>query len=326
MGCDKRKGKELVVESPKKKKTHTQKEVERAAMVARATDDQATDRGRRFQIREPGARTKEQQGERVSSPPHRSLHERPRTRGGHTERQDPSLRQQETRPHHSRATAQDHVEDRGAATVVYRMDTTVRVSEGTQLHDLTKAKAAKVKRLRWAVLMEEWRLQPRDSTVDSRFWTILQASFYESYHRRGHKLFPNRVLDWVSVSQQAGGADIESHFTHFRGLPGLLEVGQNRYVEDWVRVFYSTVRVGQERSVIWFMFGGQPYRLTRAQLVEILGVDLVDVSLHAAVYGDADQPHRALVAGIAPTHEEISILFHQPFPVFLPACTRSSYR
>jgi hypothetical protein len=47
------------------------------------------------------------------------------------------------------------VEDREAATVVYRMDTTVRVAEGTQLQDLTKAKAAKVKRLRWAVLMEE---------------------------------------------------------------------------------------------------------------------------------------------------------------------------
>jgi hypothetical protein len=44
-----------------------------------------------------------------------------------------------------------------------------------------------------------------------------------------------------SVSQQAGGANIESHFAHFRGLPGLLEVGQNRYVKDWVRVFYITV-------------------------------------------------------------------------------------
>ena len=44
-------------------------------------------------------------------------------------------------------------------------------------------------------------------------------------------------------------------------------------------------------------------------------MDLVDVSLHAAVYGDADPPRRALVGGIAPTHEEISILFCQPFPV-----------
>jgi hypothetical protein len=53
---------------------------------------------------------------------------------------------------------------------------------------------------------------------------------------------------------------------------------------------------------------------------------LVDVSLHVVVYGDADPPRRALVGGIAPTHEEISILFRQPFPIFLSACTRSSYR
>jgi hypothetical protein len=44
MGHDKRKGKELVVEPPKKKKTRTQKEAERAAMAARATDDQAASR------------------------------------------------------------------------------------------------------------------------------------------------------------------------------------------------------------------------------------------------------------------------------------------
>jgi hypothetical protein len=61
MGRDKRKGKEPVVEPSKKKKTRTQKEAERAAMAARATDDQAAGRGRRFQIREPGARTEEQQ-------------------------------------------------------------------------------------------------------------------------------------------------------------------------------------------------------------------------------------------------------------------------
>jgi hypothetical protein len=67
--------------------------------------------------------------------------------------------------------------------------------------------------------------------------------------------------------------------------------------------------------MIWFMFGGQSYRLTRAQLAEVLGVDLIDVSLHTAVYGDVDPPRRALVGGIAPTHEEISVLFRQPFPV-----------
>jgi hypothetical protein len=45
-------------------------------------------------------------------------------------------------------------------------------------------------------------------------------------------------------------------------------------------------------------------------------VDLVDVSLHTTVYGDADPPRRALVGRIAPTHKEISVLFRQPFPVF----------
>jgi hypothetical protein len=63
MGRDKRKGKELVVEPQKKKKTHTQKEAECPTMAARAADDQATGHGRQFQIHEPGARTEEQQGE-----------------------------------------------------------------------------------------------------------------------------------------------------------------------------------------------------------------------------------------------------------------------
>jgi hypothetical protein len=39
MGHDKKKGKEAMVEPPKKKKTRTQKEAERAAMAARAADD-----------------------------------------------------------------------------------------------------------------------------------------------------------------------------------------------------------------------------------------------------------------------------------------------
>jgi hypothetical protein len=103
-------------------------------------------------VARPGARTEEQQGERVSLPPRRSLCERPRTQGGHTESQDPSSRQSDSRPRRSRATTQD----REVMTVVYRMDTAVRVAEGTQLQDLTKAKVAKVKRLRWAVLIEEW--------------------------------------------------------------------------------------------------------------------------------------------------------------------------
>jgi hypothetical protein len=71
-GSRQEKGKEPMAEPLKKKKTRTQKEVERAAMAA---DDQAASHGSRLQIREPGARAEEQQGELVSLPPRRSLRE-----------------------------------------------------------------------------------------------------------------------------------------------------------------------------------------------------------------------------------------------------------
>jgi hypothetical protein len=59
MGHDKRKGKEPMVEPPKKKKTRTQKEAERAAMAARAAAEQApiTGVGSRFTSLEPGPRS-----------------------------------------------------------------------------------------------------------------------------------------------------------------------------------------------------------------------------------------------------------------------------
>ena len=62
------------------------------------------------------------------------------------------------------------------------------------------------------------------------------------------------------------------------------------------------------------MFGGQVFGLTRATIAGILGIDLVNVSLHERVYGDADPPRRALIGGIAPSHEVISRCFRQPFP------------
>ena len=123
---------------------------------------------------------------------------------------------------------------------MFRMDTVVRLEPGVLLQNLTKANAAKVKRLRWSVQEEDWFPVTRDSRVDRRFWTLLQASFYETYQRRGHRIFPHRVLDWVSLRTAAGGADVREHFAHFRGLPRLLQIEQNRYIEDWVRVFYAT--------------------------------------------------------------------------------------
>ena len=55
------------------------------------------------------------------------------------------------------------------------MDTVVRLEPGVLLQNLTKANAAKVKRLRWSIAEEYWFPVTRDSRVDRRFWTLLQA-------------------------------------------------------------------------------------------------------------------------------------------------------
>ena len=64
-----------------------------------------------------------------------------------------------------------------------------------------------------------------------------------------------------------------------------------------------------ERRAVHFMFGGQVFDLSRETLAGILGVDLVDVSLHERVFGDSDPPRRAMIGGIAPGHEDISQCF-----------------
>ena len=79
-------------------------------------------------------------------------------------------------------------------------------------------------------------------------------------------------------------------------------------------MLYATAWIAPELRAVHFMFGGQVFGLSRETIAGILGVDLVDVSLHERVYGDADPPHRVLIGGIAPSHEVISRCFHQPFP------------
>ena len=56
MGREKRKGKEVVVEKPVRKRTHAEREAERAEMVAMAAEEQASGRARLFAIREQPAR------------------------------------------------------------------------------------------------------------------------------------------------------------------------------------------------------------------------------------------------------------------------------
>ena len=56
MGRETRKGKEVVVENPVRKRTRAEGEAERAEMVAKAAEEQASGRARPFAIREQPAR------------------------------------------------------------------------------------------------------------------------------------------------------------------------------------------------------------------------------------------------------------------------------
>ena len=56
MGREKRKGKEVVVEKPVRKRTRAEREAERAEMVAKAAEEQASGLARPFVIREQPAR------------------------------------------------------------------------------------------------------------------------------------------------------------------------------------------------------------------------------------------------------------------------------
>ena len=56
MGHEKRKGKDVVVEKPFRMRTRAEREAERAEMVAKAAEEQASGRARPFAIREQPAR------------------------------------------------------------------------------------------------------------------------------------------------------------------------------------------------------------------------------------------------------------------------------
>jgi hypothetical protein len=224
MGRDKRKGKEVVVEEPARKRTRAAREAERAEMVAKAAEEQASGRARPFAIRDTPARgrgrgrgmgrvrgaratrataaaaaeseqspsaaesdsdseteqSEQSQGQdtqqspalrrsgrtRQTSPaedtsPATERHTGPRTRGGH--------QPQEPRRSTAAAAAARRAEALAAERAVFRMDTVVRLEPGVLLQNLTKANAAKVKRLRWSVQEEEWFPVTRDSRVDRRF-------------------------------------------------------------------------------------------------------------------------------------------------------------
>ena len=61
------------------------------------------------------------------------------------------------------------------------------------------------------------------------------------------------------------------------------------------------------------MFRGRPRILSRAEIADVLGVDLNDTSLHELAYPGAITPRRACCGGVLPPFERVSICYRQPF-------------
>ena len=59
-----------------------------------------------------------------------------------------------------------------------------------QLLDLRMRTSRFIKGLRYEMTVDEFYPRPRDTRIDRRFWTVVQASLYESALRGGHKLMP----------------------------------------------------------------------------------------------------------------------------------------
>ncbi|WVZ79568.1 hypothetical protein U9M48_027133 [Paspalum notatum var. saurae] len=154
--------------------------------------------------------------------------------------------------------------------------------------------------------VDDFYPRPRDFRIDRRFWTVLQASLYESALQGGHRLMPHAVIDFDRANS-VSGLNIRRYFEHYPGLVELM-TRSHKYVEDWVRVFYATLYVADQRHFIQFMFDGREHRWSRERMSELLGVPLRDRSLHSVVYDGVSPPYRGH-AGTAPPLDQVGHLF-----------------
>ena len=188
---------------------------------------------------------------------------------------------------------------------------------GAQLRDYRGVEGRRLKKIRWNVTSLRWHPEARDTRVDRRFWTLVQASLYESYRQAGMGLFRHAVLCIPKMSLVVQ-RNIQQYFSHIPGLEYLLE-HTHVYVEEWVRVFYATLYIEQDREYIQFMFAGRPLRLYRQTVAQLLGVPLYERRLHTDVYGQSDPPRSALGGGQPLSRDEVAVCFREGFTARVPS-------
>jgi hypothetical protein len=113
------------------------------------------------------------------------------------------------------------------------------------LFDLHRATSTRVRRFRH-VLVDTWFLAHRDPAAGPWFSTRTHESFYRDELTAKIALRAHQHLD-IAALRTTTNFKVEGHITFLLGLYSLFTFG-GHYVEEWFRVFYSTVWIDPDHQ------------------------------------------------------------------------------
>jgi hypothetical protein len=120
----------------------------------------------------------------------------------------------------------------------------------------------------------------------------------------------HRLLD-LPAFLLAAGADSKVHLSYLPSLLTLLTTS-DRYVEEWVRVFYATIWIDPDHHWMRFRFEREDVTIHASQIRQLFGFHESSTHLHSLCYGTSDPPHRPH-DGVAPGTTHVAALFRPPF-------------
>jgi hypothetical protein len=178
-----------------------------------------------------------------------------------------------------------------------------------RLFDLQRATATRVRRFRY-IPMESWLPAQRDPAAVDLFSTRIQESFFRARMSAQIALRVHWLLD-LPAFLLAAGANSEVHLSYLSGLLTLLSTS-GRYVEEWVRVFYTTVWIDPDHHWMRFRFEREDVTISASQIRQLFGFHESSTRLHSLCYDTSDPP-RCPHGGVAPGTAHVAALFRPPF-------------
>jgi hypothetical protein len=124
-------------------------------------------------------------------------------------------------------------------------------------------------------------------------------------------LRPHRVLDLAYLRRAAGTREISQCITYLLGLEELM-CKSGQYIDEWVRVFYTTVWVDPSHEFIQFRFEGETYKILASEIKQLYRFLETPVRLHSLCYGAADPP-RCPHGGTQPPAAHMAAIFRPSF-------------